>query len=1152
MIAYAMKPTFVLRVLAAMLLAALAVVPAFCAEDEKAESVELPDDKPEKPPVVKPVEKPPAERPPEKTVPTPKRDRKKKETPPPESEPPKPPEPKPEVAPEPKTAPKSEPAAEPKPEPRPAPVQPEPRRSPEPPQTPPRAKVPPVEPPPGPKPVDPPPNPNPGPAPSPGPLAPTLENTEPGAETIPLPAERPKVGVNPKANSKTPADPKAKVAEKVEEIEAPELTVETPLVAPGESAVFSLYGPETYLRASSARYLLRDEFGREIARGNVRVAELPYSEGKPRQIKLPILNPLGQRHEFDLSVTGPDGKLTELRGAFNVPLVRNWEQWISLVATPPLSAATASVADPSGGWSALHSLGISGGMQYRLHPARREALRKGGAAFYVENIARQLLSRYHTERGLWDKTIAEIAKDPNSRTALSRDPSLCSTAFAEAFAKELKRHAEVYAKDPPLFYSLASEPSITRLAAGVDFDFSPAAQQEFQRWLERDVYGTLKALNTSWGTSFTSWNDVVPMTTDEARMRLSDGVMNVGPWVDFRDFQDYIFAKVLREGGEYIRRTDPNAKVGITGALGPFANGGWDWSRLARSLDVVECYDIGGARAVWRDLAPGKPALAVVPLFEALESREGSDYSTELIAGETTRTIWSLALEGGPRGVVLWDDAPGAQGADGKPAPRALLDADGKPSALGKSLAPTLAALNGEAGALLAQSHRLNDGVAVLYSPASVRLHWLLEADKLHPKDWLQAWGADTSGERRESPQLRLRESWSKLLDDLGLGWRFISSSQIEQKEILKPEAGIKTLVLPQAIALSDREADVLHQFVAAGGKIVADATCGRFDEHGRLRDKPALDDIFSIDTSREPFFPDPMNPLELVSNPGGDKGVLTKQNLNNLAPVFSDRPKRISASGPEYRRSPVLGATKSSVFLNLDLTDYLRWRLHPDNTRAKTVREVLAATAFADRLGESLIDWQRTQLPIGTQLVWLAPGNAAGAKILAVQRNPQNRLHELGTESEGNWAFEKAELFSIVLREAATVLSLPSGAHSSGPVQKIEGKLSPVAPGIFVLNTKAALPPKLTVPPTGRAGEALPVGIAAGAPGATLYSIHLTAPDGSERPWLNATKSSPDGALNHAIPFALNDPAGAWKISVRDLAQGSETSVSVEIKPAP
>ena len=46
-------------------------------------------------------------------------------------------------------------------------------------------------------------------------------------------------------------------------------------------------------------------------------------------------------------------------------------------------------------------------MQIRTSAARRDTLRKGNAPFYVENVTRQLLSRYHTEKGLWQKTIAE-------------------------------------------------------------------------------------------------------------------------------------------------------------------------------------------------------------------------------------------------------------------------------------------------------------------------------------------------------------------------------------------------------------------------------------------------------------------------------------------------------------------------------------------------------------------------------------------------------------------------------------------------------------------------------------------------------------------------------------------------------------------------
>jgi len=1037
--------------------------------------------------------------------------------------------------------------------------------------------------------------------------------SETPAETVPLPAAKP---APPPAK---PAIIKPAVPDAVGDLETLALTADNLLVLPGQAAVFNLYGPEAFLRGATGRYVLRDEFGRLLAQDVVKVSALPFSEGKPRQLKVEIRNPLAPQHTLELTLTGADGKAVPLRCGFLVSRTQPWESWIALVATPPAGEAAQGAA----GWTTLRSLGIRGGMQYRLSSARREALRQGNVPFYVENVGRQLLSRYHTERGLWEKTLAAMSADPSSRAPLMREPSLCSQAFAEDLAKELQHHAETYAKDQPLFYSLASEPSVTRLAAAADFDFSPESIQEFQRWLERDVYGTLKALNASWDTQFATWTDVVPMTTDEARSRLKDGAMNFGPWVDFRDFQDYMFSKVLRDSAEYTRRHDPKAKAGITGALGPFAFGGWDWSRLAQALDVVEAYDIGEARALWRDLAPGKPALAALSLV----GRDGiSPYlpgeDAQSAAAEAARTIWALALEGGPRGVVIWDEQAltadtqnpnsNIQNPDSKIENQksktenrlpALLDAEGKPTPLARTLAPLLKSLDGELGALLARSQRSHDGVAILYSPASVRLHWLFEAHRLHGDKWLAAWGADTGAERRESPQLRLRESWCKLLDDLGLSWRFVSSSQVENKEILKPEAGIKTIVLPRAIALSEREAAALKEFVANGGQIVADAACGRFDEHGRMRDKPALDDVFKIDTSTEPFAAQPLSPLERVqlergtgpqpqsrdregavspladargSEHGERPPFMTAQNLRNLAPVFSDQPKWLGPHPPalEYRHSPVLAVNESrAVYLNLDLTDYLRWRLHPDEPRAQAVREVVGGVAFAARLAEGLIDREHTRLPAGTQIAWLQVRGAPSSRLLALRRNPQTRLHELGSETDANTPFEKPEPFSLVLRKPANIEPLapgpsPSPLGGEGGVRgagviarvgtKIEGILDPVTPALYLLSPanagRVANMPRIVVSGNARAGEDLEINVVgAGDAGekVCLFSLRLFAPDHTERAYLASTKYVTGGELHYAVPLALNEPPGAWKIQVRDLANGGVATASVEVSPA-
>jgi hypothetical protein len=961
------------------------------------------------------------------------------------------------------------------------------------------------------------------------PPAPPLDNQEGPADFVPLPAIRPADGTP----DKTPVEGAPKPIDGADPIV---LMAETATVKACAPATFSLYGPEYFLRGASGHYSVTDELGRQICRVPLEVKDLLYTEGKPRTLQVSVANPLAQQHTLRVSLMGVDGKQVELDAKFRVIKSEAWDGWIVLTSIPPTS----------GNWADLRALGIHGALQYRMHPVRREAIRKGGVPFYVENVVRQQLSRYHTEAGLWEKTIAGMAAGGTS--SLARDPSLCSRTFAETFAREVKRHAEAFAGEAPLYYSLAAEPSVTRLAAAADFDFSPDAIREFQRWLERDVYGTLQALNTAWGTQFKTWTEVVPMTTDEARTRLRDEVLNFGPWVDFRTFQDFTFSKVLRAGGDVLRQTDARAKLGITGAMGPFAFGGWDYSQLAPALDVIESYDIGCARALWRDLAPGKPALAMLPLIT------GRDDPQKAVA-EMQRAIWRLGLEGAPRGLLLWDEKPAEDRNESL-----LLGPGGLPTALADAIAPTLKELDAGAGRLLANCERQHDGIAILYSPASIRVTWLLEAQQLHGDKWLQAWGADTTGERRESAQLRLRESWTKLLDDLGLGWRFVSSRQLEDKLLSRPESKIKVVILPRTLALSDAEIAALKQFVDEGGKVIADAACGRFDEHGKLRAHPALDDLFTVDTGAEPLLAEAMNPLDSVRSVTAIAAIdaaLGADWRNHLPPVFSDEPKLTSRERNcllDYRGSPVCIFAKPGVYLNLDVSDYLRWRLHPDQPRAQVTRVLLEHLAFKEIRAASSIDWEKTRLPAGTQLTWLKPkGAPEGSHLLALRRNPQERLHELGREGDGNWSMEKPERFTLVLRQPRHLSLLrPADNPAPGVTERYEGELQPNTPVIIALAAAAPQPASVACMPASTAGETVEVKInAAAGQGGCFYDIRVIAPDNAERTYYNGKQFAADGATVFAIPFARNDAPGKWTIVVRDVCVPPQTRCEVELKGA-
>ena len=907
-----------------------------------------------------------------------------------------------------------------------------------------------------------------------------------------------------------------------------------------EPAEFLLRGPPDFLKTARGRYVLRDEAGRELCRGNLKVSELAVGDDGARRFRAPTALAVVPGLYLELTLLGADDRRLERSCAFRLRRPPNeWDGWRTLLHAP---------YGASSAWDVLAGLGVHGGLAYRLNTERAAALRAAGVPFYVENVARQFLSRYQCERGLWEKTLAKAASDPEGRVALMREPSLCALVAAQGYVKELERHAAEYRGDGPLFYSLATEPSVTRLAAPFDFDFHPEALAEFRRWLERDVYGTLPALNAAWGASYRKWEEVEPITTREALWRLQAGQWSFGPWVDFRAFQDHTFAKVLREGGRLLRQQDPGARAGITGALGPAAFGGWDWARLAKALDVVEAYDIGGARELWRDLAPGKPALAVVPL-----ARDPRQMASAL------RALWGLALDGGPRGALLWDEEPGERGGP----ERVLLNAEGQPSPAAELLAPTLRELGGPLGRLLAQARRERAGVGLLYSPASVRVQWLLEAGRLHPADWLKAWGGNPAAERSESSALRLRLSWMKLLSDLGLPWRFVSSAEVEAGRISVKESGLRVLVLPRAVALSNIEVEVLKAYVAEGGVLVADSNCGRFDEHGAAREKPALDALFGLDTSREPFAAEPAHPLDAlrdVAEAGAPAAELEAAALGAPPPVFSDKaawtgvpPRRRL----EYRGSPVLVkravAEGAAVYLNLDLEPYLSWRLRPDVPRAAAVRGALARFVFSGVFGALPEDLEASRVPPGTEIVRLELGaGPAGARLLALRRNGQERLREVGREGDAEDAFLQAVPYKLVLRAKAWVSDLHSG-RAAQQTQVVEGTLDPLTPALLAVRAGQPLAPEVQAPATVKAGGdvTLRVGLAKGGDsGPRLYVVQVTGPDGTERPRYGGIAWAPEGSLEFHVPLAVNDLPGEWRVVVRDFTAGVEAGRTLKVLP--
>ncbi|MDR3417515.1 MAG: beta-galactosidase [Nevskia sp.] len=499
-----------------------------------------------------------------------------------------------------------------------------------------------------------------------------------------------------------------------------------------------------------------------------------------------------------LALAGPSA-------AHAAPPAPDWAGYQAIVWQPGTAARDAG----------LKALGFTAGAviadRTGTEPAgteRRVApLAAAGLRWYLENTATDFYSPYHrwfadhpvTWRFDAIRLLHQAA--PSDPAGFIRMPSLSDPVWLERVRRRLATQVRLYGPRRPLFYDLADEAGIADLAAFWDFDLSADSLAGFRLWL-RTQYRDIAALNREWGTDFVTWKQVRPMLTDAALRQKDD---NFAAWSDFKAWMDVAFSRAVRAGTAAVHAADPSALAGIEGTQTP-GWGGYDYTQLAGAVDVMESYNGGHSIEIAR---------AFNPTLVVLTTSFGQ-------GAEEARNIWRALLLGS-RGLIVWDEG-GLVAPDGTPGPR------------GRFFAPLLRELHGAAAARLMAATPVTGPVAILVSPPSFRVNWLLErrADGI-------AWekrDSETEGGHDTADRWALSRA-VELLTGLGVRPLFVSPASLAGGALRR--AGTRLLMLPQSIALSDAEAAAIRDFVAGGGAVLADGEAGLFDGHGRRRASPVL-----------------------------------------------------------------------------------------------------------------------------------------------------------------------------------------------------------------------------------------------------------------------------------------------------------------------
>lgn len=278
-------------------------------------------------------------------------------------------------------------------------------------------------------------------------------------------------------------------------------------------------------------------------------------------------------------------------------------------------------------------------------------------------------------------------------------------------------------------------------------------------------------------------------------------------------FNDSYWNNFLGDLVAHANSVDPATPCGFVGGQCPNAFGGYDYAKMMRKVEYIEAYNMAGVQAIIRSFNPKNSMPTVTTFF----------YNDKAGMDDAEWQVWYYLAQGN-RGHIAWVEG----WFDGK-----------EPKAWLKKIAPTYTEASQKIGPLLSGAEFKSDGVALYYSHASVQLGWIMDA-AAHGKTWINRNNDSTLGAAHLG-----RVAWMHMLRDEGIQFTWLSYADLIQDGV---PAGVKVLILPETLCLSDAEARKIKAFCQAGGTVVADYLPGVWDQHGKGRaGGGALDDLFGV-----------------------------------------------------------------------------------------------------------------------------------------------------------------------------------------------------------------------------------------------------------------------------------------------------------------
>ena len=723
-----------------------------------------------------------------------------------------------------------------------------------------------------------------------------------------------------------------------------------------------------------------------------------------------------------------------------------------------------------------------------LYPRLLSEVYKAGFDTQYTNFSESssLANLYHISyiTRFFDEKQGKRTKDDHVRVPCLTDP-----AYLAKEEKSLAERAERVKPFSSSDFSLGDEGCFVN--GPFELCFSPTCVARFCQYLKNE-YGTLQKLNEEYESGYTSFDEVTPVTFEDA----GKNPKLIPLWVDYRRHMESVWAGLLAFSAGTIQKVVPEARVGYEGYDNYVSSyAATDLQKTAQEIKFNSVYDSLFAPRAIIDLARPSSLLSIY-----FEGGYNCDRSVPF-----NRYIPWRHLFRGANSFWIWHGAPGDCGG--------IFAPDFSMYEFFKTNVEQVQEIKNGTGKLLMCSQKENNGIGLLYSSASIH------SSTLTPS---------------LPPMQKVLDNLTALFEDTTSGFQVISYKQVEEGILGKEH--FRILFLPFCQSLSLKEAGEISRFVEKGGVVVADIRPGVSDEHGKPWPGGILDKMFGVEQN-----------TRKVEPKSGDVSIQETAFPKKFPATCADASLKLKSGQAKAKMGEIpafivnnYGRGKA-VLLNFSLSNYVEitggvaWGGIKPLPNADIVRDFFTTLLSFAGLKEEITV---TPAISGLRKYAFTSGNLAYFGIL--QELPEAAFKYAAGQAKPLFPTDAV----INLAGRYHVYNIREGKYC-GYSDTIKTPVEPAKALLYALLPYKVGKITLTVPKRVRQGDMLKYVIqlvGEGTTGLHIFHLSLTNPQGREVGYYSDNLKAKAGKIEGEIPLCLNETPGKWRMSVKDVASGTKT----------